>query len=181
MKKLVTAHGLSFEPLIGSQEIAARVEALGQEIREVYENKYPLFLCVLNGAFVFAADLLRACEIACEVSFVRLASYDGMASSGHVKTLLGVDADLKNRHIIIVEDIVDSGRTLYHFMDDLKKLEPASVALAVLLVKPDAVEFPIQIDYRGFEIANKFVVGYGLDYDGQCRNLKEIYQLYTHE
>jgi hypoxanthine phosphoribosyltransferase len=146
MKKLVTAHGLSFEPLIGSQEIAARVEALGQEIREVYENKYPLFLCVLNGAFVFAADLLRACEIACEVSFVRLASYDGMASSGH-----------------------------------LKKLEPASVALAVLLVKPDAVEFPIQIDYRGFEIANKFVVGYGLDYDGQCRNLKEIYQLYTHE
>ena len=167
MKKLVTAHGLSFEPLINSQEIAARVQALGQEIQEVYENKYPLFLCVLNGA--------------CEVSFVRLASYDGMSSSGHVKTLLGVDADLKNRHVIIVEDIVDSGRTLYHFMDDLKKLEPASVALAVLLVKPDAVEFPIQIDYRGFEIANKFVVGYGLDYDGQCRNLKEIYQLYTHE
>ncbi|MCB0518568.1 MAG: hypoxanthine phosphoribosyltransferase [Lewinellaceae bacterium] len=181
MKKLITAHGLTFEPLIDSTEIAARVAAIGHEIQEAYQTKHPLFLCVLNGAFVFAADLLRACEIACEVSFVRLASYDGMASKGEIKTVLGVDADLKGRHIIVVEDIVDSGRTLHHFMSDLKKLEPASIALAVLLVKPDAIEFPVQIDYKGFDIANKFVVGYGLDYDGLCRNLKDVYQLYTED
>ncbi|MBI1226190.1 MAG: hypoxanthine phosphoribosyltransferase [Bacteroidetes bacterium] len=177
MKKNITAHGLSFEPFISEAEINTRVEALSSQIRQQYEGKQPLFIVVLNGAFVFAADLIRACDIACEVTFVRLASYEGTASTGKVATVLGLDFDVKNRHLIVVEDIVDSGRTLYHFMGELKKKEPASISLVALLLKPDALQFSVKIDYLGFEIPNKFVVGYGLDYNGLCRNLPSIYQL----
>jgi len=177
MAKHITAHDLTFEPFIGAAEIAERVATIGEEIRAQFEGKRPLFLSVLNGAFVFAADLIRAANIECEVAFVRLASYEGTASSGEVKTVLGLDVEVKNRHIIVVEDIVDSGRTLHHFMAKLLDLRPASVSLAALLFKPEALQLPVKIDYLGFEIPNKFVVGYGLDYDGLCRNLPDIYQL----
>ena len=177
MKKLITAHGLTFEPLIDSTEIAARVAAIGHEIQEAYQTKHPLFLCVLNGAFVFAADLLRACEIACEVSFVRLASYDGMASKGEIKTVLGVDADLKGRHIIVVEDIVDSGLSAQYLKRRVQSMKPASVKFVSLLTKTDSLKVDVDIDYVGFEIDNKFVVGYGLDYKQQKRNVNAIYQL----
>jgi hypoxanthine phosphoribosyltransferase len=177
MSSHITAHDLSFVPFISEAEIAERVAAIGQQLRQQYEGKRPLFICLLNGAFVFAADLVRATGIECEVAFVRLASYEGTASTGRISTVLGIDFEVKNRHVIIVEDIVDSGRTLHHFMGQLSQMETASVALAVLLFKPEALLMPVQIDYLGFEIPNKFVVGYGLDYDGLCRNLPSIYQL----
>ncbi|MCF8245775.1 MAG: hypoxanthine phosphoribosyltransferase [Saprospiraceae bacterium] len=177
--KNITAHDLTFEPFISEAEIAAKVMALGSQIRQQYKGKRPLFVGVLNGAFVFAADLVRAASIECEVAFVRLASYEGTASSGQVSTVLGLDFEVKNRHIIVVEDIVDSGRTLHHFIAELQKLQPASVALAALLFKPEALQFPVNIDYLGFEIPDKFVVGYGLDYNGLCRNLPSVYQLST--
>lgn len=177
MEKLITAHNLTFEPYLDEADIATRVEALGIQLRQQYEGKRPLFLCVLNGAFIFAADLIRAAGIECEVAFVRLASYEGTVSTGKVSTVLGLDLEIKDRHIIVVEDIVDSGRTLYHFLAELQTRQPASLSLAVLLFKPEALLLPVKIDYLGFEIPNKFVVGYGLDYNGLCRNLPSIYQL----
>ncbi len=176
MKNSITAHDLSFEPFISEMAITARVKSLGSKVREQYQGKCPLFVGVLNGAFVFAADLVRASGVECEVAFVRLASYEGTASSGKVSTVIGMDFEVKNRHVIVVEDIVDSGRTLHFFFEELQKLEPASITLAALLHKPDALQFPVKIDYLGFEIPNKFVVGYGLDYNGLCRNLPSIYQ-----
>jgi hypoxanthine phosphoribosyltransferase len=168
---------LAFRPYIGAAEIEARVAALGQDIGRAYAGKCPLFLVVLNGAFVFAADLVRACAIESEITFVRLASYDGLASSGKVKTILGLPEGLDGRHIIIVEDIIDSGRTLAGFIPQLQQHLPASIAVAALLVKPDALEHRVSIDYKGFDIPTKFVVGYGLDYDGLGRQLPDIYQL----
>ena len=133
---------------------------------------------VLNGAFIFAADLVRACEtLPCETTFVRLSSYIGMASSGEVSTLLGLKEDLKGRHLIVVEDIIDTGKTLHHFTHHLQHLEPASIAVATFLLKPDALVYPIQADYCAFEIENRFVIGYGLDFDEQGRNLEGVYQL----
>lgn len=177
MEKRITAHDLTFEPLIKQQEIKDKIAAIGQQITKDYEGKRPLFLCILNGSFIFAADLVRACELECEISFLRFSSYEGTQSTGQVSTVFGLDTAVKDRHIIVVEDIVDSGQTLQHFMFSLKDLNPASIALAVLLLKPDALKFELKIDYLGFEISNKFVVGYGLDYNGLCRNLDEIYQL----
>jgi len=179
MKKTINVHDLTFEPFIESLEIARRVEEMGRQITGKYQGQRPLFLSVLNGAFVFAADLLRAIDLECELAFVRLASYEGTGSSGKIRTVLGLDIPIKGRPVIVVEDIVDSGRTLHHFMGYLQKMEPTSIALASLLFKPDALKFPVKIDYPGFEIPDKFVVGYGLDYDGLGRNLKDIYQLAT--
>ncbi len=177
MKKRITAHDLTFETLIDSREISTKVEAIGRQISEDYQGERPLFLCVLNGSFIFAADLIRASACECEVAFIRLASYDGTESTGKVKTVLGLDVPVKGRHVIVVEDIIDSGETMRHFLSDLKKMEPASVKLAVLLLKPEALKYPMEVDYLCFEIEDKFVVGYGLDYDGLCRNLPDIYQL----
>ncbi len=176
---MVQIHDLRFEPYLGSRKIAARVQALGRQIRQNYEGKRPLFVSVLNGAFVFAADLMRACEgLEAEIAFVRLASYEGTQSSGKVNTLLGLEPEtVAGRHLLLVEDIVDSGRTLHFFLEDLRKMNPASIELAVLLRKPEAVEFELPVRYLGFDIPNKFVVGYGLDYNGLGRNLKGIYQL----
>lgn len=177
MKKRITAHDLVFEPLIERHEILEKVESIGRQITHDYQGKRPLFLSVLNGSFVFAADLLRTCDLECEISFLRFSSYDGTRSTGQISTIFGLDVPVKDRHVIIVEDIVDSGFTLHHFLADLKDMEPASVSLAVLLLKPDALQFDLEINYLGFEIDNKFVVGYGLDYNGLCRNLDCIYQL----
>ncbi|MDP4712213.1 MAG: hypoxanthine phosphoribosyltransferase [Saprospiraceae bacterium] len=177
MEKDVMVHGLRFRPLIAAAEIQERVAGMGAAISEAYRDKNPLFLGVLNGCFVFMADLLRHCDIACEVSFIKLSSYEGLQSSGTVKTQIGLETDIRGRHVILVEDIVDTGRTLSAFLPELKAMEPASVALASLVVKPDALAFPLHIDYVGFEIENRFIVGYGLDYNGQARNLPGIFQL----
>lgn len=177
MEKRIIAHDLAFETLIGKDEIATRVGDIGQRISHDYQYSRPLFLCILNGSFVFAADLVRACNCECEVAFIRLASYDGTQSSGKVSTVFGLDTPVKGRHVIVVEDIIDSGETMRHFLSELDALEPASLKLAVLLLKPTALKHPLEVDYLGFEIEDKFVVGYGLDYDGLCRNLPDIYQL----
>lgn len=177
MKNEITAHNLAFVPFIESQQIAERVHELGSQIMADLHGERPLIIGVLNGAFVFTADLVRACGLECEVEFVKLKSYDGTASSGQIQTVFGLNLPVEGRHVIVVEDIVDTGRTLDFFLSNLRSKKPASVRLAALLLKPSALQFPIKIDYLGFEIPEKFVVGYGLDYDGLCRNLPDIYQL----
>lgn len=177
LNQLVIAHDKEFRLMISEQEIQDRVKEMGLTISKDYEGKKPLLLGILNGAFIFAADLARAISTDCELSFVKLASYKGTSTTGNVQKVLGLDTSLKDRHIIIVEDIVDTGNTLNKFLVELYKEEPASVALAACFFKPDALQHPLKIDYCGFQIPNKFIIGYGLDYDGLGRNYGAIYQL----
>ena len=142
-----------------------------------YAGKRPIFLSILNGSFLFTADLFKQITIEAEVCFIKLASYKGMSSSGNVITAIGLEANVSGRDIIILEDIIDTGKTLHHYLPQLISSSPASVKVAVLLNKKEALQFPVQVDYSCFEIPNKFVVGYGLDYDGLGRNSKDIYQL----
>jgi hypoxanthine phosphoribosyltransferase len=165
-----------FVPYLPEDKIAAAVKSVAQKINSDYTGKSPLFLVVLNGSFLFAADLLRAIDSdGCEVSFVKFSSYAGTESTGKVKELIGLNERLDGRDVIIVEDIVDTGNTIVQMMDDLLKRNPASVRIAALLFKPEAYKKHIKIDYVGMEIPNAFIVGYGLDYDGLGRNLKDIY------
>jgi hypoxanthine phosphoribosyltransferase len=178
MRKIVTLHDKTFQLFIRDEDIQQRVGELGSALRMRYNEKRPLFISILNGAFIFAADLVRAYDEECEIMFVRLASYDGTSSTGEVITVLGLDPEkVKNREIIIVEDIIDSGKTLAEFTKTLKSYEPASIAIVSCFLKPDALEHDITADYVGFKIPTKFIVGYGLDYDGLGRNLGSIYQL----
>lgn len=177
MSELIQLHDLFFQPFINKADIKKRVEEMGRAIANKYQGRNPIFLGVLNGAFIFAADLIRSCPINCDISFIKLSSYRGTRSTGEVATLIGLDIELKDRPVIIVEDIIDSGKTLDTFLPELEKLNPASIELATLLTKPEAREYPVTIHYTGFEIPNKFVVGYGLDYNGLGRNLRDIYQL----
>ena len=173
----IQIHDLTFQPFISREEIEAKVREMAKSIDRDFEGKNPLFLVILNGSFIFAADLCRTCDFNYELAFIKLSSYDGLASSGEVKTVFGLDRDIEGRHIIIIEDIIDSGKTLSEFIPKLKAMNPASVSLAVLLLKPDAVQHEIPIDYLGFEIPDKFVIGYGLDYNEMGRDLGDIYQL----
>lgn len=173
----VKAHELEFEPFIDQEEIQQKVRHLGQTISQDYIGKKPVFISILNGAFVFAADLVRAVTLPCETSFIKLSSYDGLQSTGVVCDIIGLDIDLTNRDVIILEDIVDSGKTMDWFLKDLQKHQPHSIALCSLLVKPEALQYDFPIQYTGFEIPNKFVIGYGLDYNGEGRNFPSIYQL----
>jgi hypoxanthine phosphoribosyltransferase len=154
-----------------------RINAIAEEMTKEYAGKNPVFVAVLSGSFMFASDLCKAIRFNAEICFIKLASYKGTKSSGQVVSVIGLDMLLKNRHVIILEDIVDTGRTLSHFLPELESQQPASLKLCTLLHKPEATVFPITIDYLGFSIPNKFVVGYGLDYDGYGRNLPAIYQL----
>lgn len=166
-----------FRPYITVAQIDTEVERLAAMINKDYEGKRPLFIAILNGSFMFASDLFKKITIDAEISFIKLASYKGTRSTGHVITSIGLDESLKDRHIIILEDIVDTGKTLNQFLPQLHDQRPASLKIASLLHKPDALLFPIHIDYLGFNVPNKFLLGYGLDFDGLARNLKEIYQL----
>ncbi|QQL49323.1 hypoxanthine phosphoribosyltransferase [Mucilaginibacter ginkgonis] len=170
---------LEFETLITQLEIQNRIEALGRELSRDYNGKSPLFLGVLNGSFIFMADLLRAVDIPCEVTFTKLASYfGGTTTTRNVRSDIELAVDIRDRHVIVAEDIIDSGNTLAYLVERLKVLKPASIKVCTLLSKPDAIEIQIpELAYTGFEIANEFVVGYGLDYKEQGRNLKEIYRL----
>ena len=177
MANTITLHDKQFEPYITELEILQKVNEIATAINKDYEGKKPLFIPILNGAFMFASDLFKCINIPSEISFIKLASYKGMKSSGNIITAIGLDYDLYNRDVVIIEDIVDTGKTLNAFLPNLEHQHPASLKIAALLHKPDATVFPLSIAYTGFVIPNKFVVGYGLDYDGQGRNLKEIYQV----
>ena len=167
----------TFKTSIAEEQIKQRVKELGQQISQDMEGKNPLLIGVLNGSFMFAADLLREITIPCEISFVKLASYEGILSTGKVKEVMGLNEDISGRTVIIVEDIVDTGRTMRQMLDSLSVRRPASIHICTLFVKPDKLEEPLNIDYAAFSIPNDFIVGYGLDYDQQGRGLKEIYTL----
>ena len=167
----------TFETSISEADIKTRIKEVAARINKDMADKDPLFLGVLNGAFIFAADLMREVTIPCEISFVKLASYQGITSTGKVHEVLGINEDLTGRHIIVVEDIVDTGRTMKQMIESLGTRNPASVSICSLFVKPDKLEEDIDIKYPCFSIPNDFIVGYGLDYDQQGRNLKEIYTL----
>lgn len=166
-----------FKVFISYQEIIHRTEELGAAITKDYKDKTPLFLGVLNGSFMFAADLMKAINIPCEISFVKFSSYENLESTGQVKELVGLKENLKGRHVIILEDIVDSGRTIAHIFELLRQYQVASFSVATLLFKPEALTQAVSLKYIGFSIPSTFVVGYGLDYNGYGRNLKDLYQL----
>ncbi|MBB3697743.1 MULTISPECIES: hypoxanthine phosphoribosyltransferase [Flammeovirga] len=164
-----------FVPFISREQIAERIQTLGEELTAEYKEKEVLFVSVLNGAFMFTSDLVKEIKTPLEISFVKYASYEGTSSTGKVKQLIGFNADqVKGKHIVIVEDIVDTGRTMQALIQDLEGMEPASVKVVALLFKPEALKIPITVNYVGFEIDPRFVVGYGLDYDGFGRNIPEI-------
>ena len=166
-----------FIPFIDAGKIQQKVIELGNTISEDYKSKKPLFIGVLNGSFMFAADLFKALHIPAEISFIKVSSYLDLASTGDVKQLLGLNEPIFKRNIILLEDIVDSGKTISTLIETLTDLGPSSIEIATLLLKPDALERKVQVKYVGFEIPNEFVVGYGLDYNGLGRNLNELYQL----
>lgn len=173
---LIKLHDLVFEPYISEEEINQAIDRLAEQLNRDYADKNPLFLGVLNGAFMFAAELIKRFKSDCEVSFVKLASYEGTQTTGNVETLMGLNQSLKNREVILIEDIVDTGNTLESINEILKREEVAGYEVASLFYKPEAYKKEFNIKYVGLEIPNKFIVGYGLDYDGLGRNLPEVYK-----
>ena len=174
---IIKVHEKSFETYLSDATIQQRVSEIAAAINKDYAGKKPLFICILNGSFMFAADLFKQLILEAELCFIKLASYKGMKSSGKVITSIGLEEDLFGKDVIIVEDIVDTGKTLHRFLPKLVHQQPKSLKIVTLLHKSEATEYPLVLDYVGFVIPNKFVVGYGLDYDGLGRNLREIYQL----
>lgn len=174
---VIKVHDKEFERYLTSDEIDVQVSRVAAEINRDYAGKNPLFIAILNGAFIFAADLFKKIDVEAEICFIKLASYKGVKSTGQVITAIGLDTEIIGRDVLIVEDIVDTGKTLSQFLPQVERQQPSSLKIVSLLHKPEAMVHPIKIDYLGFTIPNKFVVGYGLDYDGLGRNIKEIYQL----
>lgn len=166
-----------FKPFIPEAVIKEKIMEVADRINRDMEGKNPLFISVLNGAFVFTADLMRMITIPCEVSFVKLASYQGTTSTGTIKEVMGINEDLTGRHIVIVEDIIDTGLTMKRMVESLGTRNPASVHVCTLLLKPDKLKVDLNVEYAVMEIPNDFIVGYGLDYDQQGRNLPDIYSV----
>ncbi|WP_347159769.1 hypoxanthine phosphoribosyltransferase [Pontibacter chitinilyticus] len=175
--RTITLHDCSFSTYISEEEIIARVVMLAEQLDKDYAEKKPLFLAVLNGSFMFAADLLKRVSIPCEVSFIRLSSYQDMQSTGKVKEILGLSEDVKGRHVVVLEDIVDTGHTVHGLLKQLQERGPASVEVATLLLKPECLQHPLDVKYVAKTIPNDFVVGYGLDYNNLGRNLRDIYKI----
>ena len=173
--KTIKIKDKEFIPMISEAEIKERVKLVAEQISNDMKGKNPLLLAVLNGSFVFAADLMREITIPSEISFVKLASYQGTTSTGKVKEVIGINEDLTGRTVIIVEDIVESGLTIKQMIESIGTRNPESVHICTLLLKPDCLKTELDIEYAAFKIPNDFIVGYGLDYDQQGRNLKDIY------
>ncbi|WP_090993485.1 hypoxanthine phosphoribosyltransferase [Pedobacter insulae] len=173
----IQVDGKSFEIFLENETISKRIRLIGIQLNVDYENRCPILIGVLNGSFVFMADLLKEVHIACEIGFIRIKSYEGTESSGSIKEAFGLPDGLENRDVLIIEDIVDTGLTLEYILEKVKAQNPASVQVCSLLFKPMALKSPIpELTYVGFEIPNEFVVGYGLDYNDLGRNLKDIYR-----
>ncbi len=171
----VTVRDRKFTVSITEETIKRRVAEVAAQISKDLEGKDPLFLAVLNGSFIFAADLMRGITIPCEITFMRMSSYEGTSSTGNVQQLIGLKENIKGRTVVIIEDIIDSGLTMKHLLETLADKEPADVRIASLLVKPGNLKVKLDVPYCCFEIPNDFIVGYGLDYDGEGRNLPHIY------
>ncbi len=177
--KTITLQGLEFEPYITKQQIATQVKRVAAEINEDLDgDDAPLFICVLNGAFIFAADLYREVNLPhSQITFVRFKSYDGMCSTGEMRQLMGLQEDIEGKNVIVIEDIVDTGTTAAELINLLAEHNPKSIKLATLLFKPNSIINQVMPDYVGFNIPSKFIIGYGLDLDGEARNLSDIYIL----
>lgn len=174
---VIQVHDKQFTPYINADKLQARIQELAAAISNDLKGEKPLFIAILNGSFMFAADMFKYLTIEAEISFIKLASYKGMKSTGNVVQAIGLDEDLFGRTVVILEDIVDTGKTLSQFLPQLEHQQPKKLLVTSLLTKPEAMKYPIKIDYLGFSVPNKFLLGYGLDYDGLGRNLPEIYQL----
>ncbi len=174
---IVKVKDKTFRTFIPEAEILQRVKAVADKLNEDMKDKNPLFLAVLNGSFMFAADLMRMITIPCEISFVKLASYQGTTSTGKIKEVIGINEELKGRTVVIVEDIVDTGFTMKRMLEQLGTRDPESLHICTMLVKPGKLQVPLNIEYAAMEIPNDFIVGYGLDYDQQGRNLRDIYTI----
>ena len=173
----ITIKDKTFKTSIPEAEILTRIKTVADRINEDMKGRNPLLLAVLNGSFVFAADLMRMLTIPCEISFVKLASYQGTTSTGTIKEIFGINEDLTDRTVIIVEDIVETGLTIKRMIESLGTRNPKSIHICSLLVKPDRLQVPLNIEYAVMEIPNDFILGYGLDYDQQGRNLRDIYTI----
>ena len=177
MKEIVTIKDKQFEKFIEFQQIQAAIHEIARKIDNDLRDKNPIFVAVLNGAFMFAGELMKEVSIPCEITFVRLASYQGTSTTNKVQEVLGLNESIENRTVVIEEDIVDSGNTMVALQKELNKLNPKEIKIATLLLKPDALKQDVDLDYVALEIPNDFIVGYGLDYDGYGRNLKDIYKI----
>ena len=172
---MITILDKQFIPFIDREVIEGRISELANQISKDYEGQCPLFIIVLNGAFLFATELVKNVPLSCEITFVRFSSYSQTESTGNVRQIIGLEEKIEDRHVIIIEDIVDTGLTMSQLLSQIEKLNPRSLEIATLLHKPEALVKPVTMKYVGFEIENRFVVGYGLDYEGLGRNLSALY------
>ncbi|SDM59986.1 hypoxanthine phosphoribosyltransferase [Siphonobacter aquaeclarae] len=174
---VIQVHDKFFDVFIDKETLEHRIAYLAAEINADYSDRQPLLIAVLNGSFLFVAELMKSLKIPCEITFIRVSSYQGTGTSGVVKQVLGLNEDIRDRDVIIIEDIVDTGHTMAELLGQLTARKPRSVEIATMLHKPEATRIPVNLKYVGFAIENRFVLGYGLDYDGLGRNLPCIYQL----
>ena len=173
----ITVKDKRFKTYLSHQQIDERIKELGKQINEDYKAEEPLFIAILNGSFMFASHLYQRITLPSQITFVKVASYSGTSSTGKVTSIIGLDMPIAGKHIILVEDIVDTGNTMNELLKQLHEHQPASIKIVSLIQKPEALKHPIKVDYTGFKIPNEFIVGFGLDYDGYGRNLPDIYQV----
>ncbi len=174
---MIQVHDKQFDVFIDQETLEKRIAALAGQMNQDYQGQRPLLIAVLNGSFLFVAELMKNITIDCEITFIRVSSYEGTGTTGKVKQILGLSEEIKGRDVIIIEDIVDTGHTMAELLGQITAQKPRSIEIATMLHKPEATRIPVTLKYVGFAIENKFVLGYGLDYDGLGRNLPCIYQL----